>query len=331
MRTVALTPGVLDPAFSPRPVAGCADFRSQRSAESPAARIPLRSSSEASIGCRNRVVRVVHQSVVPSAAGREDIMAIWELIVAALDDARDQGREWLGSGGIARAVEAIAPGANPGSVCADVYFRCINDPSKKHSPGLRYLKNPRLVTDDPTMRGKRYRLLTQEERRAFLDHPRDDLEQYSYTQVLEWLHDPSSTLALDPDEEAFDEARGDELGGVALLEMHLQDYLFRNWRQHFPHLDPYEGTRGREFVTADPGVGTIDFLCTDREGDFIVIETKRKPSRPTGDRTDPRVHGLGADEVGRGAPRERHTDRGLGLRRVAHGDRRRTEPRSLGL
>ncbi len=57
--------------------------------------------------------------------------------------------------------------------------------------------------------------------------------------------------------------------------MHLQDYLFRNWRQHFPHLDLYEGTRGREFVTADPGVGTIDFLCTDREGDFIVIETKR--------------------------------------------------------
>ncbi len=117
-------------------------------------------------------------------------MAIWELIVAALDDARDQGREWLGSGDIARAVEAIAPGANPGSVRADVNFHCINDPTKKHSPGLRYLKNPRLVTDDPTMRGKRYRLLTQEERRAFLDHPRDDLEQYSYTQVLEWLHRP---------------------------------------------------------------------------------------------------------------------------------------------
>ena len=75
--------------------------------------------------------------------------------------------------------------------------------------------------------------------------------------------------------EAFDEAHGDELGGVALLEMHLQDYLFRNWRQHFPHLDLYDGTRGREFVTTDPGVGTIDFLCTDREGDFIVIETKR--------------------------------------------------------
>ena len=202
-------------------------------------------------------------------------MAIWELIVAALDDARDQGREWLGSGDIARAVEAIAPGTNLGSVRADVNFHCINDPTKKHSPGLRYLKNPRLVTDDPTLRGKRYRLLTEEERCAFLDHPRDDLEQYSYTQVLEWLRDPSSTLALDPDDEALGEDRGDELGGVALLEMHLQDYLFRNWKQHFPHLHLYEGTRGREFVTTGPGVGTIDFLCTDREGDFIVIETKR--------------------------------------------------------
>ena len=182
-------------------------------------------------------------------------MAIWELIVAALDDARDPGREWLGSGDIARAVEVIAPGTNPGSVRADVNSHCINDPTKKHSPGLRYLRNPRLVTDDLTMLGKRYRLLTQEERRAFLDHPRDDLEQYSYTQVLEWLRDPLSTRALDPDDEAFDEARGDELGGVALLEMHLQDYLFRNWKQHFPHLDLYEGTRGREFVMADPGVG----------------------------------------------------------------------------
>ena len=42
----------------------------------------------------------------------------------------------------------------------------------KHSPGLRYLKNPRLVTDDPTMHGKRYRLLTQEEARTALGRAR---------------------------------------------------------------------------------------------------------------------------------------------------------------
>gem|GEM_PF-6815370 len=44
-------------------------------------------------------------------------------------------------------VEDIAPGTNPGSVRADINFHCINDPSKKHSPGLRYLKNPLLITD----------------------------------------------------------------------------------------------------------------------------------------------------------------------------------------
>lgn len=207
-------------------------------------------------------------------------MAIWELIADALTRAHGEGRAWLGSGEIAHAVEAIAPGTNLGSVRADVNFHCINDPSKKHSPGLRYLRNPLLITDDPTMHGKRYRLLTEAERRAFLDQPREDLERYSYTQVMEWLRDPAAGLAPVGDGGAADPEPGDELGGVALLELHLQDYLFRNWKQHFPHLDLFEGARGREFITSDPGVGTIDFLCTDRDGNFVVIETKRdQPDR----------------------------------------------------
>ncbi|MCY4641033.1 MAG: endonuclease NucS [Chloroflexi bacterium] len=207
-------------------------------------------------------------------------MAIWELIVDALKGAHEEGRPWLGSGEIAHAVEAIAPGTNLGSVRHNARFHCINDPSKKHSPGLRYLKDPRLITDDPTMRGKRYRLLTEAERRTFLDQPRDDLDQYSYTQVMEWLRDPSAGLAPAGGDEDADPEPGDELGGVALLELHLEDYLFRNWKQHFPHLDLFEGPRGREFITSDPGVGTIDFLCMDRDGNFVVIETKRdQPDR----------------------------------------------------
>ena len=207
-------------------------------------------------------------------------MAIWELIVDALNGARDEGRIWLGSGEVAHAVEAIAHGTNPASIRANVRFHCINDPSKKHSPGLRYLQNPLLITDDPTMHGKRYRLLTEAERRTFLDQPRDDLEQYSYTQVLEWLRDPSAGLASVRGSGNADPESDDELGAVALLELHLQDYLFRNWKQHFPHLDLFEGARGREFITSDPGVGTIDFLCTDRDGNFVVIETKRdQPDR----------------------------------------------------
>ena len=207
-------------------------------------------------------------------------MATWELIVDALTGARDEGREWLGSGEIARAVEAAAPGTTLATVRSIVRFHCINDPSKKHSSGLLYLTNPLLITDDPAMRGKRYRLLTEAERRAFLEQPRDDLEQYSYTLVEEWLRDPSAGLESAGGGGDADPEPGDELGGVALLELHLQDYLFRNWRQHFPHLDLYEGDRGREFITSDPGVGTIDFLCTDRDGNFVVIETKRdQPDR----------------------------------------------------
>lgn len=120
-------------------------------------------------------------------------MAIWELIVDALSSAHREGQKWLGARGIIQAVESIAPGTHVGSVRVEVNFHCINDPSNKHSPGLRYLKNPRLITDDPMMRGKRYRLLSEAERSTFLANPREDLDQYSYTQVLEWLQNPSTT------------------------------------------------------------------------------------------------------------------------------------------
>lgn len=203
-------------------------------------------------------------------------MAIWNLIVDALQAAHSEGREWLTGGEIARSVESIAPSTNLGSVRAEINFYCINDPSKKHSPGLTWLRNPLLITDDPTMRGKRYRLLMEDERQVFLAHPRQDLEQYSYTQVIEWLRDPALSLVPEsesPESEA--ESTSDELAGPALLELHLQDYLFRNWKRHFPDLDLYEGARGREFVTTEPAVGIIDFLCTDPSGNFVVIETKR--------------------------------------------------------
>ena len=207
-------------------------------------------------------------------------MAIWELIVDALSSAHSEGQEWLRAREIVQAVEAIAPGTNAATVRRQVKFHCINDPNKKHSFSLRYLKNPRLITDDPTMRGKRYRLLSEAERNTFLANPREDLDQYSYTQVLEWLQNPSTTLAIGDSEDVSDDEFSDDLAGPALLELHLQDYLFRNWKQHFPDLDLYKGTRGREFVTADPSVGTIDFLCTNRDGNFVVIETKRnRPDR----------------------------------------------------
>jgi hypothetical protein len=205
-------------------------------------------------------------------------MAVWELIRDAMQSAHERGREWLTVGEITREVLAIDQAVNRGTIHGYVRYLCINDPSKKHSAAPLYRTNPLFVTDDPTMHGKRYRLLTEEERRVFLSNPRDDLEFVSYAQLIEWLGDP--TLALEPqDIELAASEEGtlpEEIAGPALLEIHLQDYIFRNWKAIFPDLALFQGAEGREFRTQDPSVGIIDFLCTDKKGDFVVIETKRE-------------------------------------------------------
>ena len=43
----------------------------------------------------------------------------------------------------------------------------------------------------------------------------------------------------------------------------------------FPQFTLYQGANGREFRTYEPTVGILDFLCTDEQGNFIVLETKR--------------------------------------------------------
>lgn len=206
-------------------------------------------------------------------------MAIWELMVEAIDGANARGREWLTRGEIAREVLALYPETNTGTISALLSFHCINDPSKKHSPSLQYRKNPLFATDDPTMHGKRYRLLSAEERATFLAGPRDDLDLVSYERLMEWLATPEAGLLVEtPDESPMEIVDSEEpvgMSGTALLELHLQDYLFRNWNQVFPDLRLYNGNAGREYVTSDPSVGVLDFLCTDSDGNFVVIETKR--------------------------------------------------------
>ena len=205
-------------------------------------------------------------------------MAVWELVRDAMQSARERGREWLTVGEVTREVLAADPSINTGTIHAYVRFLCINDPNKKHAPGQPYRRNPLFITDDPTMHGKRYRLLTEHERRVFLANVRHDLESVSYAQLMEWLGDPS--LALEPQDVEVaageEEALPEEMAGPALLEIHLQDYIFRNWKAVFPDLALFQGAGGREFRTQDPSVGIIDFLCTDKKGDFVVIETKRE-------------------------------------------------------
>lgn len=203
-------------------------------------------------------------------------MAVWEIIRDAMENAGSSGRQWLNSGEIIREVLAAEPSTNKGTIHHIVRFHCINDASKKHSPSLQYRTNPLFITDGPTVHGKRYRLLTSEEREAFLSSPRDDLELVSYAQTMEWLANTNSTLEIQiDDEQGAADFEPDDIGGTALLEIHLQDYVFRHWKSVFPSLDLYDGASGREFRTSDPGVGIIDFLCADKNGDFVVIETKR--------------------------------------------------------
>jgi hypothetical protein len=209
-------------------------------------------------------------------------MAVWELIRDGVKSAHDRGKEWLTAGEIVREVVAANPQVNKGTINAMLRYHCINDPTKNAAPAPLYRKNPLLVTDDPTMHGKRYRLLTEEEGRAFLSNPREDLENVSYAQLMDWLQNPGTVLVPQEEGEVSPEEADAEAAftGVALLELHLQDYLHRNWRVVFPELDIYRGTEGREFVTSEPSVGVIDFLCTDHEGNFVVVETKRnEPDR----------------------------------------------------
>lgn len=202
-------------------------------------------------------------------------MAIWESIREAMDAAHARGKDWLTVNDITREVLATDSTINKGTINALVRYHCINDPSKKHSPSLQYRSNPLFVTDEPRTRGKRYRLLTDSERAAFIAQPRDDLDLVSYAQTVEWLDQPSTELTPTLAEESVEEPADGDIPGLALLELHLQDYIHRNWQQVFPELTLYQGEEGREFRTSDPSVGILDFLCTAENGDFVVIETKR--------------------------------------------------------
>lgn len=204
-------------------------------------------------------------------------MAIWELIETAIRNAHAEGQEWLTSGQIVDGVHAMEPTANVRSIQPDLRFHCINDRTKNSSPGLQYLRNPLLINDDPNKRGKRFRLLSEEERQAFLADRRKDLENFSDVEVMEWLAGSAELDAVEGDDDS--PALPDEgdivMTGSVLLEIHLQDYIHRSWDAVFPGLTLHEGERGREFRTADPGVGILDFLCVDKEGNYVVIETKK--------------------------------------------------------
>ena len=99
-----------------------------------------------------------------------------------------EGERWLTGGEAVRRVTAEYPHTKHDTIRHLIAFYCINDRLRKHSGGQMWRRNPLYVTDGPSMRGKRYRLLTGGEREAFLADPRADLEFASYAQVPSgWL------------------------------------------------------------------------------------------------------------------------------------------------
>lgn len=97
--------------------------------------------------------------------------------------------------------------------------------------GLPYKRNSLLATDDPTKRGKRCRLLTTVEEAAFLSSSRDNLELIRYPLIMEWLQNPAFRIEAEgePSQESGKGLAEREIRGPALPELHLEDYLFRNW------------------------------------------------------------------------------------------------------
>ena len=124
-------------------------------------------------------------------------MAIWELVRDAIQTAHDRGQQWLTAREVIHEVLTLDPALNTGTIRMEMKAYCINDPSKRNWPGL-YRRNPLFVTDAPSASGKHYRLLTEQERHAFLSKVRDDLETMGYPQLVEWLASPATGLQAEP-------------------------------------------------------------------------------------------------------------------------------------
>lgn len=200
-------------------------------------------------------------------------MATWELARDAASAISSPTTKWLRLRDIVQAALERDPNANVGTIRNQVRFHCINDRTRVYNPGRTYRTNPLFVTDEPNAYGKLFRVLTPEERAAYLTNPRDDLDEISYAELEDWLKNPKDAAPKADQDEP--DGPDDVVGGPALLELHLQDYLFRNWASCFPNLTLFNAKEGREYQTSDPGVGTLDFLCTDESGNWVVIETKR--------------------------------------------------------
>jgi hypothetical protein len=174
-------------------------------------------------------------------------MAVWELVRDAVQIAHGRGRQWLTAGEITREALAMDPTLNRATIQAYVRYLCINDPSKKHSPGHPYRRNPLFITDDPSVHGKRYRLLTEEERKAFLSSPRDDLEGVTYQKLAQWLKCPTEALLPESIPPHAVTARRRRRSGRDITLRRMQDRVdhliadFAQYVEAFAKANPFTG------------------------------------------------------------------------------------------
>ena len=107
-----------------------------------------------------------------------------ELICEMFRDLAAPGAPWLPIAELA--TEADRRQLNLSHALIGDYVRryCINDPSNQAASPKHYLDTPRFVTSEPhNKRGRKYRLLAEVERRAFLRDPSEDLHAQPYAEV----------------------------------------------------------------------------------------------------------------------------------------------------
>lgn len=184
-------------------------------------------------------------------------MAVWEIVRDASARAAAEGERWLTGGEAVRCVTAEYPHTKHDTIRHLIAFYCINDRLRKHSGGQMWRRNPLYVTGDPSMRGN-----------ATACSPAGSARRSSPTRATTsssraTRRSPSGWPAAGGAEDARggedeDDAEEAGFGGLALFELHLQDYLHRHWAEAFPGLALHRGDEGREFVTRDPPVGVLD-------------------------------------------------------------------------
>jgi hypothetical protein len=116
-----------------------------------------------------------------------------------------QGKRWISLPELSAVADQRQVNLSHSLIGDYVRRHCLNDPSNRTALPKHFLKTPRFVTSDPARkRGRKYRLLSEEERAAFLRDPREDwhTQPYAELSVHYWGRAPQPTKPSAPPHKA---------------------------------------------------------------------------------------------------------------------------------